>query len=117
MDDLVGDLQRQIQEILLPVSQRNDMHTAYQASLRQQIVNTWYRWAQEIFCDAVGFEIDGPCFVNALAEYIAELHSTDFHRSEDHLRGSTHPIMALRIELLISRARARGYDHSGASWS
>jgi hypothetical protein len=114
MDDLVGDLQRSIQEILLPVSQRNDLHAARQAARRQVIVNTWYRWTQEIFCDAVGFQIGGPCFLHAFSEFVGGLHGSDFYRPESELRDSEHPVTALRVRLLVSRVRTAGYGDLAA---
>jgi hypothetical protein len=44
---------------LVPASQRNDRYAREQAAQRQAIVNTWYSWAQEFFCDAVSLTIGG----------------------------------------------------------
>ena len=63
MDDLVRELQREVEDVLTPPSQRNDRHSDIQAGQRQTIVDTWYRWAQELFCDAVGLTIEGPSFL------------------------------------------------------
>jgi hypothetical protein len=65
MDDFVGEFQRKVEDVLAPPSQRNDQHADIQAGQRQTIVDTWYRWSQELFCDAVGLTIGGPSFIRA----------------------------------------------------
>lgn len=106
MDDLVGELQRRINAVLMPVSQRNDPHADEQAARRQAIVNTWYSWAQELFCDAVGFVMAGPCYLHAFSAFVSTMDSTDF--SHDPQR-SSHPVTMLRIRFLAERAAAAGF--------
>lgn len=107
LDALVGELQRRVHDSLLPVSQRNDRYAAAQAARRQLIVGTWYSWAQEFFCDAVGFTIGGPCFVRAFSEYLSNLDEADFCRQPDGLR-SSHPVTWLRVRFLARRAYLAG---------
>lgn len=108
MDELVRDLQREIEETLTPPSQRNDRHADVQAIERQIIAVTWYRWTQELFCDAVGLTIGGPCFLRAFSGYLGTMDRGDFYREPDALRYSTHPVKWLRIRVLAERARAGG---------
>jgi hypothetical protein len=110
MDDLVGELQKQIEDSLTPNVQRNDRHAATQASERQMIVDTWYKWTQELFCDAVGLTIGGPAFLWAFSGYLGTMDRGDFYRPPESLRYSSHPIKWLRVKLLIERARAAGYE-------
>ena len=77
--------------------------------MRQSIVETWYKWIQEFFCDAVGLSIGGPAFLNALSEYIGRLQSADYVRQPSDLHGSAHPVSWLRIELLAERGREAGF--------
>jgi hypothetical protein len=65
MDNLVAELRRGIAAALVPLSRRNDRHSEKQVAARQLVVDTWYSWAQELFCDSVGFTIGGPCFLQA----------------------------------------------------
>jgi hypothetical protein len=109
MDDLVGALQRAIAHHLEPASRRDDRHAEEQARQRQRIVNAWYSWAQEFFCDAVGLLIGGPAFLQAFATYLSMLTPGDFGLAPEDLRESTHPITWLRIQALIERARGLGY--------
>jgi hypothetical protein len=108
LDALVGELQRAVNDSLLPASQRNDQHAAAQAAWRRVIVDTWYNWAQELFCDAVGFTIGGPCFVRAFSEYLSNLDEADFYRQPDELR-SSHPVTWLRVRFLAGRATLAGF--------
>lgn len=109
MDDLVGDLQREVEGVLMPPSQRNDRHADVQAAQRQIIVDTWYAWAQESFCDAVGLTIGGPCFLRAFSGYLGTMQRGDFYRQPSDLRYSEHPVTWLRVRLLAERARRAGF--------
>ena len=109
MDDLVGELQRDIEDVLAPPSQRNDRHADIQAIQRQAIVDTWYRWAQELFCDAVGITIGGPSFLRAFSGYLSTMQRGDFYRLPADLQRSNHPVTWLRVRLLVNRARQSGF--------
>jgi len=106
MDDLVGELQREIGRLLLPPSQRNDRHDEAQADARGTIVARWHTWTQELFCDAVGLVIGGPSFLHAFSGHLSSMSRGDFHRAEGDLMGSSHPVTWLRIRFLASRARS-----------
>jgi hypothetical protein len=114
MDDLVRDLQATIEDLLRPAAQRNDQHSAVRASERQAIAYTWYRWAQELFCDAVGLMIGGPCFLLAFSGYLGTMGRGDFYRYPGDLRYSTHPVKWLRMKFLIERAKAEGLSDVAA---
>jgi hypothetical protein len=109
LDMLVGDFQQTVEAALLPASQRNDQYAQQQARVRQSIVETWYKWVQELFCDAVGLTIGGPCFLNAFSEFIAKFQPSDFSRQPSDLHGSSHPVSWLRIILLAERADRNGF--------
>jgi hypothetical protein len=110
LDALVGEFQQTVESELLPASQRNDQYAQEQASVRQSIVETWYKWMQEFFCDAVGLVIGGPSFLHSFSEYINKFQLSDYYRQPSDLRASTHPISNLRITLLVERAQATGFD-------
>lgn len=109
MDDLVGELQHEIEEVLFPASQRNDRHADTQSAQRQAIVDTWYKWTQELFCDAVELTIGGPCFLRAFSGYLGTMERGDFYREPTDLQYSDHPVTWLRVRLLSGRARAEGF--------
>ncbi len=112
LDDLVGDFQQTVEGSLLPSSQRNDQYSQTQMRIRQSIVEAWYSWTQELFCDAVGLAIGGPCFLQAFSDYIAKYQTADFYRQPSNLNGSTHPVSWLRVQILVDRARQRGYKRA-----
>lgn len=109
MDDLVRDLQKQVAELLVPSSQRNDRYADLQGSRRQLVVDRWYRWTQELACDMIGLTIGGPSFLLAFSRYMGSLERGDFYRQSSDLEQSSHPVPWLRIKLLVERARAKGY--------
>lgn len=109
MDDLVGEFQREVEDVLSPPSQRNDRHADIQAGQRQTIVDTWYRWTQELFCDAVGLTICGPSFLLAFSGFLSTMQRGDFYRQPSDLEHSNHPVTWLRVRLLANRARQAGF--------
>lgn len=109
MDDLVVELREQVIDLLMPASQRNDRYAEEQASKRQIIADTWYTWIQEIFCDAVGFEIGGPCFLHAFSSFLSTLAKGDFYRRPEDLKASDHPTTWLRVHFLSELAATRGF--------
>jgi hypothetical protein len=110
MDDLVSDLKQEVIDLLRPISQRNDQYSKVQANKRQIIADTWYKWTQELFCDAVGFEIGGPCFLYAFSSFLGSLDEADFRRQSDDLWMSSHPVSWLRVRFLTERAKKRGFS-------
>ncbi len=120
MDVLVAALQRDITDILMPASQRNDSYALYQASRRQLIINTWYSWTQELFCDTVGLTIGGPSFLYAFSTFLSTINRGEFYRSQKDLERSDHPMAWLRVQFLAERARLSGFsqiaDSLEAEW-
>lgn len=111
MDAIVAELQREIADLLMPVSQRNDRHSAYQANSRQMIVNTWYSWIQELFCDLVGFTIGGPAFLLAFSKFLCTMQRSEFYRTPKSLAKSDHPVAWLRVKFLAQTAYSAGYHN------
>lgn len=115
MDDLVRDLQGQIRDLLAPSVQRNDQHAQDEERLRDSIVQTWYAWTQELFCDAVGYSIGGPAFASAFSMYLRMRGPDQYQISSRHLVQRAHPVTWLRIRLLADRARRAGRHHDATS--
>ena len=108
MNDLVRELQAEIKGLLLPDMLRNDRYTDEQETNRAIIVETWYTWAQEFFCDAVGFVIGGAAFIHAFSMYLRMLGRNQYHVKK--LAHRSHPVTWIRIQLLANRARQMGYN-------
>ncbi len=110
MDDLVRDLQRRLGELLTPSVQRDDEHQREEERQRGAIAETWYEWAQEVFCDAVGYSIGGTAFACALSMYL-RMRGPDQYRVPPHqLAGRSHPVGWLRVRILADRARRMGRE-------
>lgn len=105
MDALVRDLQAEIAPLLEPMPQRNGLPAQPDTELRNRIVERWYEWAQELFCDAVGLTIGGPCFANAFSMYLRMGGRGRFYLPREQLELSEHPVAWLRIRLIAERAR------------
>lgn len=75
MDDLVRDLQQSIARMLEPAARRNDAQARREQQRRKQIVERWYDWAQEFFCDAVGLLMGGPAFALSFSFYFGRAAS------------------------------------------
>jgi hypothetical protein len=109
MDDLVGALQQAISQHILPPSSRNDQYATLQNEQHQAIVDVWYPWVQELFCDAAGFIMGGPSFLHAFSTHLRMLERGDLVQSPLNLQRSTHPVAWLRVKLLAERAAAAGF--------
>lgn len=112
MDDLVKELQESISDTLTPLSQRNDRHAAELVKKQQGIVNRWFDWAQEIFCDAVGLTIGGSAYLYAFSVYCNSLSKSDLYLTSEDLEHSKHPVTWLRIRFLVHRAKAMGLSEA-----
>lgn len=121
MDDRVHEFQGEIADLLEPVSQRDDLQAQESAKQRKAIVERWYEWIQELFCDAVGFTIGGPCFLHAFSMYSRMGGRSAFHLPQEELELSSHPVTWLRICLLAERVRKAGWsaesDSFEAQWN
>lgn len=110
MDVLVNELQEEIKHLLRPSVERNDEYEQEQESERNTVVATWYEWAQECFCDAVGFVMGGTSFTYAFSVYSRVLGWSEYHVSKDELAHRSHPVTWMRIRILANRSRRIGYD-------
>ncbi len=110
MDDLVRDLQQSIARRLEPVARRNDAQAQREQQRRKLLVESWYDWAQEFSCDAVGLLMGGPSFALSFSFYFRTIGQDAYQRSfADQIR-SSHPVTWLRICMLADRARKIGFN-------
>lgn len=111
MNELIGELQEEIAELLQPASQRSDRFSQNQAKERKKIVEVWHEWVQELFCDAVGFQIGGAAFIHAFSGYLQMLGRSHFHIPQDKLARQPHPVSWLRVKILAGTVRQHGYEN------
>lgn len=110
MDAFVNELQVEIRNLLYSPVGRDDTHAQAQAKSQMAIVETWYAWTQEFFCDAVGFFMAGPAFAYAFSMYFRTLGWKEYYVPKEELAGRSHPVTWMRIHLLAERARQIGYE-------
>ena len=110
LDQLVIELQQEFSNILEPMSKRDDLKAQQDERIRKTIVETWFTWIQELFCDAVGFQIGGLCFVNAFSMYLKMWGSDRFNVTSEELAYSSHPVTWLRIKLLCEYLGQSGFE-------
>jgi hypothetical protein len=115
MDDLVSELQKKIAGLLEPGMQRDDLYAQEEAEKHNTIVERWYEWAQEIFCDAVGLVIGGPAYLHAFSMFFRMLGRDEFYLPLEKIAKQTHPLGWLRIRLLADRARQLRYTADAES--
>ena len=109
MNVLVSELQAEIRLLLRSPVERNDGYGQMQERNQDVIIDTWYEWAQECFCDAVGFIMGGPSFAYVFSMYFRVLGWNEYHVPKRELVRRSHPVTWIRIQLLADRARRAGY--------
>jgi hypothetical protein len=100
LDAVVGSFQRSIEALLQPRFVRNDSRSEVEARERRTIVETWYEWTQEFFCDAVGLHIGGPAFLYAFSAHLRLQGRSGFEPPREKLPHSTHPPSRIRMSLI-----------------
>jgi hypothetical protein len=108
MDDLVGDFQKKLESHLTIPIKQNDDKSKEAAEKNKKIIETWYEWCQELFCDAMGLEIGGLTYLKAFSYYLRMQGRSAFYRPEKELFNSSHPVTWLRIKFLVERANKLG---------
>lgn len=110
LDQLVLELQKEI-ETILKEEMANQVDTrAKEAQKRRVVVQTWFTWTQELFCDAVGFRIGGLSYVYAFSMYLKMWGIDRFQLTVEKLARSSHPITWLRIKFLTRFLRDAGLN-------
>ena len=110
MDAIINELQAEIRDSLRSSVERNDEYERTRETERDVIVHTWYEWAQECFCDAVGLVMGGPSFTHAFSMYFRALGWNEYHVPKRELAHRSHPVTWIRIRLLVDRARQMDYN-------
>lgn len=115
MDNLVKDLQANIWNICKPSYVGNDSRNKSAIDSLKKIVETWYEWIQELFCDAVGLHIGGASYLKTFSIYLRMMGRGQFKAQEIELIQSSHPISWLRIKFLVKRTLDYGLETEAES--
>lgn len=113
MDDLVKGLQVELEEYLIIPFQQNDSKHSKEKEKAASIIETWFDWTQELFCDAVGLHIGGASYLHAFSHYLRMIGRGSFYMPEKDLNRSSHPISWLRVMFLAERAIRHGLEAEG----
>jgi hypothetical protein len=113
LDRVVGRFQREIMQLLEPRLLRNDARSQTEAQERLVIVETWYRWTQEFFCDTVGLRIGGPGFLCSFSHHLRLRGGGDFASAPHELPYSSHPPPSLRVRALEHMASEHSLGSEG----
>ena len=106
MDALVKSLQEKIADLLTPMIHFDDAMASEAVKEQQIVVERWYEWTQELFCDAVGLTIGGSAYVRAFSTYLRMRGRDHFVVLKPDLELQPHPVTWLRIRMLARRLRA-----------
>jgi hypothetical protein len=110
MEDLVKELQNKISEKIAVVNEDNTKKNEKQREKNIDIVETWFSWMQEFFCDTVGLHIGGKSYLHIFSLYLRTLGNSAFYMPEEGLTRSSHPVSWLRIKFLANRAKIYGLE-------
>jgi hypothetical protein len=110
MNDLVKELQTKISEKIAIVHEDNTKKNEKQREKNIDIVETWFSWMQEFFCDAVGLHIGGKSYIHIFSLYLRTSGNSSFYATEENLKRSSHPVSWLRIKFLAHRAKILGLE-------
>jgi hypothetical protein len=104
MIDIIKDFQTKLNNIIdLPI-QKFENKNQPEVRKRSDIIETWYEWMEELFCDAVGLTIGGSSYLNAFSHFIRFSGSSTYFVPEKDLAKRSHPVSWLRVRLLVERA-------------
>lgn len=110
MTDLIKELQYKISEKIAIVNEENTIKNEKQREKNIDIVETWFSWTQEFFCDAVGLHIGGKSYLHIFSLYLRTSGNSSFYINEKSLKRSSHPVSWLRIKFLAYRAKILGLE-------
>lgn len=109
MNDYIISMQDGMEELLLQPYQQNDDRFHRERNKTKNIIETWYDWIEEIFCDLVGLTIAGPAFLKTFSLYLRMSGREAFYLNDKELENSTHPVSWIRIKFLVDRAKKMGF--------
>jgi hypothetical protein len=110
MDALVKEFQKKLESRLTLPFQTNDANSENELKKNKIIIETWYEWMQELFCDAVGLEMGGSTYLKTFSQYLRIGGRTTFFVPENDLAKRSHPVTTIRIKFLVMRAKKLGLE-------
>jgi len=112
---LIIEMQDGMEELLVQPFQQNDDKSQRQRAKAKSIIETWFDWIEEIFCDLVGLTIGGPAFLRTFSLYLRMSGREAFYLNDKELEGRSHPVSWIRIKFLVERAKSIGLINEAIS--
>ncbi|MFT3703011.1 MAG: hypothetical protein QM802_11610 [Agriterribacter sp.] len=109
MVDLIISMQDKMEELLIQPFQQNDSKFQRDRAKAKSIIEAWYDWIEELFCDLVGLTIGGPAFLRTFSLYLRMSGREAFYLNDKELERTTHPVSRIRIKFLVERAKIMGF--------
>jgi hypothetical protein len=111
MVDLIKEFQSNIDKILTLPVYKFDNKSNPEIIKRNLIIETWYEWMEELFCDTIGLIIGGPSFLHAFSHFIKFTGSSAYYVTEKDLARRSHPVAWLRVKLLAEKSERIGLQN------
>jgi hypothetical protein len=109
MIELIADVQKKLQEEIVVPFQENNARSQHEIEKNKIIIETWYSWMEELFCDAIGLHIGGISYLHTFSLYLRTNGNSAFYYPEEALAKSSHPVSWLRVIFLVERAKKLGF--------
>jgi len=110
MDALVKELQDAIWKEYKPSYTGNSQKDKKEVERLKGMIETWYEWTQEFFCDAVGLHICGISYLKTFSIYLRMMGRGQYKLPKEELMNSSHPVSWLRVKFLVKRAKDYGIE-------
>lgn len=114
LEPLVRSLQAFVEGEVMPGLQRDDPTTARYLERARKIVQLWYFWTEELFCDAVALRIGGDSFLSAFSSYFGWKGKMELRLAPEEILKSSHPVSWLRVKFLGLAAEGMGLAEGAA---
>lgn len=114
---LIKDYQKKLDEIIVMPIQKFDSKNSTELNKRSLIIETWFEWIEEMFCDLVGLTIGGASYLQAFSHFIRFGGSSSYFVTDRDLARRSHPVSWLRLKIMKERAEKLGLinEHSEVS--
>jgi hypothetical protein len=120
MVELIKEYQKKLDEIIVLPIQRFDSKNSTELNKRSLIIETWFEWIEEMFCDLVGLTIGGASYLHAFSHFIRFGGSSSYFVTDRELARRSHPVSWLRLKIMKEHAIKLGlseeYERVTKEW-
>ena len=113
MEELVKEFQKAVSDHLSPLTIRDRLSTSQSDSYRRSVISAWFSWLQELYCDAVGVTIGGPCYLEAFSHFFRTRSEEQYYLPRSKQITRSHPNTWLRAKIMSEHSHKLGLDNLG----